>query len=92
MSEADFVAWWHLGYWIGVLVVLLVVVLFGTLLFTAWNIERLAGRALVLAAEIENSTRPVWSFADANAVVEDIARTVRSVERSATAIADGVNK
>src|SRR5262245_23796089 len=80
--------WWTLGYVLGGVVVLVVAVLLVAILLVARNIERLAGQALGVAAQVESATRPIWSLADANAVVEDIAGTVRSMESQVTTIAD----
>jgi hypothetical protein len=79
---------WTLGFTLGGLIVVVVAALLITILLVARNIERLAGRALGVAGEIKTATRPVWSLADANDLLEDIAGTVRSIESQVTAIAD----
>src|SRR5215471_4966785 len=79
---------WAVGFVTGGVVVVAVAALLITILLVARNIERLAGRALSVAVEIKTATRPIWSLADANDLLEDIAGTVRSVEAQVTAIAD----
>ena len=80
--------WWTVGFMMGGVVVVVVAALLITILLVARNIERLAGQALSVAVEIKTATRPIWSLADANDLLEDIAGTVRSVEAQVTAIAD----
>ena len=80
--------WWMVGFLLGGLIVVVVAALLITILLVARNIERLAGQALGVAGEIITATRPIWSLADANEILEDIAGTVRSIEAQVTAIAD----
>ena len=79
---------WTLGFILGGVIVVVVAALLITILLVARNIERLAGQALGVAGEIIMATRPIWSLADANGMVEDVAGTVRSIEAQVTAIAD----
>ena len=79
---------WTAGILLGGVIVVVVAALLITILLVARNIERLAGQALGVAGEIITATRPIWSLADANGVVEDVAGTVRSIEAQVTAIAD----
>jgi hypothetical protein len=81
---------WTVGFLLGGLIVLAVAALLLAILMVARNIERLAGQALGVAGEIGTATKPIWSLADANDVVEDIAGTVRSIEAQVTAIADAL--
>ena len=90
MPYDAFVGWWELGYGLGVTVVLIVAILLIAILLVALNIERLARVALGVAGEIEVSTRPIWSLADANAIVEDIVKAVRRADAHTTAIADAL--
>lgn len=90
MPYDTFVQWWQLAYGLGVLVVLIVAVLLIAILAVALSIERLARTALTVAAEIETSTRPIWSLADANAIVEDIVKAVRRADGHTAAIADAL--
>ena len=83
--------WWGLGYVVGVVAVLVVAALLIAILLVARNIERLAGQALSVAWEIKSATRPIWSLADANDLVEDIAGTVLSIESQVTTIADEIS-
>jgi hypothetical protein len=80
--------WWTVGFLLGGLVTAVVAALLVTILLVARNIERLARQALGVAGEIETATRPVWSLADANDVLVDIAGTVRSIEAQVTTVAD----
>jgi hypothetical protein len=80
--------WWMVGFLLGGLIVVVVAALLITILLVARNIERVAGQALGVAGEIITATRPIWSLADANDLLEDIAGTVRSIEAQVTAIAD----
>ena len=82
--------WWAIGFILGGAIVVVVAALLITILLVARNIERLAGQALGVAGEIITATRPIWSLADANGVVEDVAGTVRSIEAQVTAIADAL--
>jgi len=90
MLYTDFVFWWQVGYALGVLVVVIVAVLLLAILAVALSIERLARTARHVAGEIERSTRPIWSLAEANAIVEDIVRAVRRADAHTTAIADAL--
>ena len=90
MPYDTFVRWWQLGYGLGVTVVLIVAVLLIAILMVALSIERLARVALGVAGAIEISTRPIWSLADANAIVEDIVKAVRRAAAHTTAIADAL--
>jgi hypothetical protein len=81
---------WVLGYILGAVVVVVVAALLVAILLVARNLERLAGQALHVAGAIESATRPIWALADANAVVEDITATVRSIEEQVSQIADAV--
>lgn len=90
MPYDTFVRWWQLGYGLGVAVVLIVAILLVAILLVALSIERLARVALGVAGEIEVSTRPIWSLADANAIVEDIVKAVRRADAHTTAIADAL--
>ena len=80
--------WWAIGFILGGAIAVVVAALLITILLVARNIERLAGQALGVAGEIITATRPIWSLADANGMVEDVAGTVRSIEAQVTAIAD----
>ena len=80
--------WWTVGFLLGGVIVVVVAALLIAILLVARNIERLAGQALGVAGEIITATRPIWSLADANGMVEDVAGTVRSIEAQVTAIAD----
>jgi hypothetical protein len=80
--------WWTVGFILGGVIVVVVAALLITILLVARNIERLAGQALSVAGGIRTATRPIWSLADANEILEDIAGTVRSIEAQVTAIAD----
>ena len=90
MPYDAFVKWWQLGYGLGLTVVLIVAILLVAILLVALSIERLARVALGVAGEIEVSTRPIWSLADANAIVEDIVKAVRRADAHTTAIADAL--
>ena len=90
MPYDAFVRWWQLGYGLGAAVVLIVAILLIAILMVALSIERLAGTALGVAGEIERTTRPIWSLADANAIVEDIVKAVRRADAHTTAIADAL--
>jgi hypothetical protein len=79
---------WTVGFILGGVIVVLVAALLVSILLVARNIERLAGQALGVAGEIKTATRPIWSLADANDILEDIASTVRSIEAHVTMIAD----
>ena len=88
MLEADFHSWWMLGYALAMVVVVAVAALLTAILLVARNIERLAGMALGVAGQIESATRPIWSLAGANAIVEEIVGTVRSIEDRVGTLAD----
>ena len=90
MPHDTFIRWWELGYGLGITVVLIVAILLIAILVVALTIERLARVALGVAGEIEVSTRPIWSLADANAIVENIVKAVRRSDAHATAIADAL--
>lgn len=90
MPYDEFVGWWQVGYGLGVTVVLVVAILLAVILFTALSIERLARTALGVAGEIEQSTRPIWALADANAIVQDIMHAVKRAEAHTAAIADAL--
>jgi hypothetical protein len=83
--------WWTVGFILGGVIVVVVAALLITILLVARNIERLAGQALGAAGEIKTATRPIWSLADANDVVEDVVGTVRSIEVQVTTIADALS-
>ena len=82
---------WTLGFILGGVIVVVVAALLITILLVARNIERLAGQALGVAGEIETATQSIWSLADANDIVEDIAGSVRSIDAQVTAIADALS-
>ena len=79
---------WTVGFILGGVIVVVVAALLITILLVARNIERLAGQALGVAGEIKAATGPIWSLADANDILEDIAGTVRSIEAQVCTIAD----
>ncbi len=79
---------WVLGYALGAAVVAVVALLLIAILLVARNIERLAGTALAVAGTIETATRPIWTLADANQIVEEIATAVRSIDSQVTTLAD----
>jgi hypothetical protein len=81
-------SWWVLGYTLGAAVVVVVAALLIAILLVARNIERLAGQALGVAAQIEAATRPIWSLAGANEIVEEMAASARAIEAQITTIAD----
>ena len=81
---------WAVGFLLGLVVLVAVAALLVAILLVARNIERLAGQALGVAGEIETATRPIWSLADANDMIEDIAGTVRSIESQVGTIADAL--
>ena len=83
--------WWATGFILGGAIVVVVAALLITILLVARNIERLAGQALGVAGEIETATQSIWSLADANDIVEDIAGSVRSIDAQVTAIADALS-
>ena len=79
---------WTLGLVLGGVVVVVVAALLVTILVVARQIETLAKTALAVAGDIESGTKPIWALGTANALVEDIVRTVRSVDGSVNTIAD----
>lgn len=82
---------WTLGFVLGGVVVLVVAVLLITILLVARRIESLASTALEVAGDIETGTQPIWALGTANSLVEDIARTVRSVDARVNGIADALD-
>ena len=83
--------WWAIGFILGGAIAVVVAALLITILLVARNIERLAGQALDVAGEIKTATQSIWSLADANDIVEDIAGSVRSIDAQVTAIADALS-
>jgi len=83
--------WWTVGFMTGGVVVVVVAALLITILLVARNIERLAGQALGVDGELKTATQSIWSLADANDIVEDIAGSVRSIDAQVTAIADALS-
>lgn len=81
-------SYWTLGFTLGGVVVVVVAALLITILVVARRIESLATTALEVAGEIETGTKPIWALGTANGVVEDIVRTVRSVDGRVNVIAD----
>ena len=78
---------WSLGFAIGAAVVVVVAVLLIGILLVARKIAGLAATALAVAAEIEKATTPIWAIGTANGTVEDIVRSVKSVEQRVGALA-----
>ena len=79
---------WTLGFVLGAVVVVVVAALLITILLVARRIEALAATALEVAGDIETGTKPIWALGTANSIVENIVRTVRSVDENVNAIAN----
>ena len=79
---------WSLGFAIGAAVVVVVALLLIGILLVARKIAGLAATALAVAAEIEKGTTPIWAIGTANGTIEDIVRTVKSVDRHVASLAD----
>jgi len=79
---------WSLGFAIGAAVVVVVALLLIGILLVARKIAGLAATALAVAAEIEKATTPIWAIGTANGTIEDIVRTVKSVDRHVASLAD----
>lgn len=81
---------WTLGFFLGGIVVAVVAALLVTILAVAWRIESLASTVLRVAGQIETGTQPIWALGTANSMVEDIVRTVRSIDRRVTTMAQSL--
>lgn len=79
---------WNLGFALGGAVVVVVAALLIGILLVARKIAGLAATALAVASEIEKATTPIWAIGTANGTVEDIVRTVGSVDRRVSSLAD----
>ena len=79
---------WSLGFTLGAAVVVVVAALLIGILLVARKIAGLAATALAVAAEIEKATNPIWAIGTANGTFEDIVRTVASVDRRVSSLAD----
>ena len=79
---------WNLGFTLGGAVVVVVAALLIGILLVARKIAGLAAAALAVAADIEKATAPIWAIGTANGTVEDIVRTVASVDRRVSSLAD----
>jgi len=79
---------WNLGFALGGAVVVVVAALLIGILLVARKIAGLAATALAVAADIEKATNPIWAIGTANGTVEDIVRTVASVDRRVSSLAD----
>ena len=79
---------WNLGFALGGAVVVVVAALLIGILLVARKIAALAATALAVAADIEKATAPIWAIGTANGTVEDIVRTVASVDRRVSSLAD----
>ena len=82
---------WTLGFVLGGVVVVVVAALLITILVVARRIESLATTALEVAGGIETGTKPIWALGTANSIVENIVRTVRSIDGRVNAIADALD-
>ena len=79
---------WTLGFVLGGVVVLVVAAILIAILVVARTIAKLGATALEVAGGVESATQPIWAVGVANETVEDIVRSVRSVEERVTRIAD----
>lgn len=90
MSEKQFVRYWYTGLGVTVAIVAAVATLLLAIIGTARGILANAERALALANEIVDNTRPIWHLEQTNAVAADLLNGARLIETHATEVADAL--
>ncbi len=81
---------WYIGFGIAATVVTVVAALVLALIATARSILQNAERALAVAREIVEHTRPIWELDSTNTAAAQLLQQAQSIERHATEVADAL--
>ena len=84
--------YWTLGFFVGIIVVLVVAVLLLGILYQAHRIRRLALAASETVGDIDQNTRSIWALRDTNAVAGQLLEGARAIEGNCAAIVDAVGQ
>ena len=90
MGEKQFLRYWYTGVAVAVAIVAAVAALLLTIIGTARGILGNARRALGIANEIVDNTRPIWELERTNAVAAQLLGGARAIEGHATDVADAL--
>jgi len=84
--------WWTLGFFLGLVVVLVVAILLVGILYQARRIRRLALAASEIVGDIDTNTRSIWALRDTNAVAGQLLEGARAIEGNCASIVDAVGQ
>ncbi len=90
MSERQFVRYWRTGVAIAAAVVVAVATLLLAIIGTARRILHHAERALALANEIVDNTRPIWQLEQTNVIATQLLEGAQAIETHASDVADAL--
>lgn len=91
MGDRSFLEWWRTGIVLAAGVIAAVAALLVTIIVTARSILHTAERAIAVANEIVENTRPIWALDTTNRVVAEIKDGAESIARHAGEIADALD-
>ena len=88
MTTKQFLNSWRIGVAVATGIVAAVAILLIAIIATARSILSNAVKALNVANEIVETTRPIWNLKTTNAVAAQLAEEAQAIELHATQIAD----
>lgn len=90
MTGQQFIDLWYTGLTIAAVIIAVVAVLVVAIIITARRILHHATRALTVANEIVDNTRPIWELEKTNAVAAQLAEGAQRIAQHATQVADAL--
>ena len=88
MTKKQFLRYWYTGMAIAAAVIGVVATLLLAIIATARSILSNAQRALNLANEIVNTTRPIWQLEQTNTTAHQLVKEAQAIEQHAAQVAD----
>lgn len=92
MTAEEIYFWWIVWIAIGSVIVVAAATLLIMVIIAARRIERLAKTALVVVADIEQNTKPIWQLNASHKVAGDLLTGANAIKGNATAIVGALSK
>ena len=92
MTVEEIYFWWIVWIAIGSVIVVAAATLLIMVIIAARRIERLAKTALVVVADIEQNTKPIWQLNASHKVAGDLLTGANAIKGNATAIVGALSK
>jgi len=92
LTAEDIYFWWMVWIAIGSIIVVAAALLLISVIVAARRIEKLAKTALVVVADIEQNTKPIWQLNSSHKVAGDLLSGANAIKGNASAIVGALSK